>query len=95
MAVTVANIISGTLLHKGSVIATADGDTTATIPHGLPAIPDEVVIERLTGAAILSDWLITTVDATNVVLTKTTAAGSGAAPIQINVVSKVIHSIQR
>lgn len=93
MAVTVAVITQGTLFHKSSVIATADADVAAVIPHGLPGVPDEVIIERVDAAAILSDWILGVIDDTNVNLIATSAVSSGDAAIQINVIAKIAHSI--
>ncbi len=94
MAVTVNNVLAGTDTKIATVIATADADTTATIAHGLGAVPLEVYFTPLLQApAALSLWAVTTIDATNVVLTKATTAGSGNAGAQIRVVIKRPHSI--
>lgn len=96
MAVTVTTIFTGTDSIIRDIIATADADTTATIPHGLGAAPAEVyTTELLQAPAALSAWAVTTIDATNVVLTKGTGAGSGNAGAQVRVVIKRPHSIGR
>lgn len=80
-----------------NVIATADADTTATIPHTLGVIPDEVWCQWIDPAARISLWCetIASRDITNVVLTKATTAGSGAAPAQIRVIIRKPHSMVR
>jgi len=53
-----------------------------------------VVLEPLTAAGQLSQWVVTDVDATNVTLGKNPAAvGSGAAPAQLRVTLMRVHSI--
>ena len=71
------------------VTATANGDTTATIPHGMGGIPSAVILLPLTGTApgvfYTSAWVFASADATNVVLTKTNAAAGGDASPQVRV----------
>lgn len=97
MAVTITVVRQGTSAkdsHVADVIASADADTTATIPHGLGAAPEEVTITPLLQApAALSLWAATTIDATNVVLTKATTMGSGNAGNQVRVIIKRPHSL--
>lgn len=94
MAVTVTPVRASAVKHIADVIATADADTTATVPHGLPAAPQEVAITPLLQAeAALSAWAVTTINATNVVLTKSTAVGSGAAGAQVRVTASLPHSL--
>lgn len=89
-------ILAGVDKRIVDVEATADADTTATIPHGLGAAPLEAFVTELQQAqAALSAWAATTIDATNVVLTKSTAVGSGVAGAQIRVVINRPHSIGR
>ena len=95
MAVTNTVVLNGTDSHIVDVEATADADTTATIPHTLSAAPQEVYVTPLAAAAITSGWRVTTIDATNVVLTKGTGGGSGAAGVQVRCIIKLPHSIGR
>lgn len=96
MAVTVTPVLSGANTHVADVEATADADTTATIPHGLGAAPTVVVLTGLAQvAAALSLWSATTINATNVVLTKATTAGSGAAGNQVRMTASLPHSLFR
>lgn len=91
MAVTVNNNLAPAIEDavRAQVIATADADTTATIPHGMGVTPREVVLMPLLQApAAVSDWAVTTKDATNVVLTKGTGVGSGNAGAQIEAIIK-------
>lgn len=94
MAVTVTPVLAGIQLHISDVEATADADTTATVPHGLPSTPTVVLITPLQQAeAGLSLWAATTIDGTNVVATKSTAVGSGVAGAQLRVHAMVPHSL--
>lgn len=100
MAVTVTplaqptNTIPRATSYIADVKATADADTTATCPHGLGVVPQEVIITPLLQASAgLSLWAVTTIDATNVVLTKSTAVGSGNAANQVRVIAKKPHTL--
>lgn len=95
MAVNITTVFDGPDSHVVDVEATADADTTATIPHTLGVTPERFTITWRALAATLSLWRVTTVDATNVVLTKSTTAGSGAAGIQARCVILRPHSIGR
>lgn len=91
MAITIANILSATgTNYPGvnsficTVIASADGDTTATAPHGLLVTPllwgvTQVISQAL---AALSAWAIALPGATNLVGTKLASTGSGNAGVQ-------------
>lgn len=95
MAVTLTTVLAGTDKRIVDVEATADADTTATIPHSLAATPLEALITWLLAAAAISLWRATTIDGTNVVLTKAVTAGSGVAGNQARVVINRPHSIGR
>lgn len=80
---------------RWSVAASADGDTTATIPHGMGARVLELVSVQIlprTTHARLSDWICTGIDAVNITLAKTTAAGSGFVGGQIDVIVQCPHT---
>lgn len=91
MAVTITNVLSATGPNYGSqsfictVIASADGDVTATCPHGLLSTPLLYGFTPILSQALAasSGWAITTVNATNIVLTKLATTGSGNASPQI------------
>jgi len=96
MAVSNTTVLAGVTTNVTDVEATADGDTTATIPHGLGAAPLVVILTALQQvAAAVSEWAATTINATNVVLTKGTGAGSGAAGVQVRCTAMLPHSIIR
>lgn len=78
------------------ITAAADADTTDTIPHGLGVTPTEVTITPLIVKGITGQWLFTSADATNIVITKNNVgAGSGDANAQVRVIVRVPHSIIR
>ena len=83
----------GTFTKVWTAIATADADTTLTIPHGFSAAPVNVSFVPLLAAGVTSAWTLTTIDATNLVLTKGTGAGSGNAGAQIRVTAALPHSV--
>lgn len=96
MAVTVTVVRQGAAdrdSHVADVEATADADTTATIPHSLGATPENVIITGLADEAAISLWRATTINATNVVLTKSTTAGSGGAGDQVRCIIERPHTI--
>jgi hypothetical protein len=96
MAVTITVVRQGASTkdsHVADVAATADADTTATIPHGLGGTPEEVTITWLKAEAAVSLWRATTIDGTNVVLTKATTMGSGVAGNQARVIIKRPHTM--
>ena len=53
------------------------------------------MITPVLAAARISAWIATTVDATNVVLGKTTTAGSGNAAVQVRLIVARQHSMVR
>ena len=114
MAVTVtyehpvAGIVAPTAVEaKGivnaNVIATADGDTTATITHNFGLSADEiaagwpavVITPLLQAVAVVSAWAVTSVTTNTVVLTKGVGAGSGNVGAQLRVSVQRPHSIVR
>jgi hypothetical protein len=94
-AVTVTTVFDGADSFIADVEATADADTTATIPHTLGVAPAEVTLTPLAAAARLSLWIAGTIDANNVVCLKATTAGSGAAGNQLRAIIRRPHSIGR
>lgn len=84
MAVNITTPYNGVDLREFDVEATADGDTTASIFHGLSSVPS-IYITPLADAAALSLWRVTTITATQIVCTKSTTGGSGAAGVQLRV----------
>lgn len=100
MAVTISKVFQGTNVAINDVIATADGDTVATIPHGLGGAPVEVYLTPLLPQALaaLSAWSVQTPVATgitpvNLVVVKQATAGSGNAVPQLRTVCKSPNSL--
>lgn len=82
MAIVATQVTStvGNSSFKAWDLTALDADTTLAIPHGLGAAPVQFAItSRLAASATdgVNQWSITTIDATNINVTKTTAAGSG------------------
>lgn len=95
MAITVtpANP-QGINLKKWNLVATADADTASgNIAHGFGAIPFAVWFVPILAAGQLSNWAATTIDANNIVATKTTAVGSGNANPQATLYAALPHSL--
>ncbi len=78
------------------IVASADGDVTATIPHLMAAAPKEVTITPLLSQALtaLSAWAVTTINGTNVVLTKLASTGSGNASAQLRVIIGLPNTLE-
>lgn len=97
MAVTITTVLAGAYTYIGDVVASADADTTATIPHGLGVIPKVVTLTPTLsqGLTALSAWVapVASIDATNVVCTKLTSTGSGSATKQLRVMAQAPNSI--
>jgi hypothetical protein len=93
MAVTVTPAYAGTYTKSWNIIASADTDVAAVIPHGFGAIPKNVVLVPLLANAYVSTWTVGVVDATNINLVKANAVGSGNVAAQVQVVAQLPHSI--
>ncbi len=88
--------ITGNFSRTWDVTATADADTTITIPHGLQGVTDATAnlsLVPLTPVGVLSAWWRGSVDGTNLVLNKDLVVGSGAPTAQLRVHLWVNHSI--
>ncbi len=84
MAVTVTRVHARAGVQVWDITATADADTTATLNHAFGSVPQEVTITPVQQAAPeLAGWGATTIDAQNVVLTKSVLGSSGVAGVQI------------
>jgi len=70
MAVSTTTIRTDSIAFIFDVIASADTDTvTALTAHGLGVVPQQVSLTSLLQAsAALSEWAVTTLDATNISL---------------------------
>lgn len=94
MAVTVTPVLAGVTTHVSTIIATADADVAAVVPHGLGVAPSIVILTpRLTVVSALSAWATGVIDATNVNLVATAAVGSGDPGIQLAVTAMVPHTL--
>lgn len=89
---------------RANIIASADGDTVATVTHNmglsvaeLAAGQPEVYLTGTLSQALtaLSGWTVTTKTTNAITLTKLTSTGSGNASPQLDVVIKRPHSIQQ
>ncbi len=83
MATSFTTVFPGVNVREFDIIATADGDTTVVIPHGLQQTPFLSLTPLLQAPAGFSQWAATAIDDTDVTLTKSTAAGSGNAGAQV------------
>jgi len=99
MAVSVVVVQAGVTKHIADVIATADADVAATVPHGLGAVPADVQVApggqtaAAGAAAQLSLWAVTLIDAINVVLVATAGVGSGDAAAQVRITAALPHTL--
>jgi len=92
--VTAMTALSGEYTKVWDITASADGDTASPdILHTLGAIPASVTLTELTAAGQISEWFASTIDATKVIVTKGTGAGSGAATPQLRLIVSLPHSI--
>lgn len=89
-AVTVVAKLTTPRLKVADVIATADADVAAVVPHGLGVRPLEVTLTKILSQALAAEsaWTVGTVDETNVNLVKLATAGSGNAAAQIRVIAR-------
>ena len=95
MAITATAVSpQGTNTKAWNIVATADADTASgNIPHGFSAAPFLVWISPRLAAGNLSAWFVSTIDATNLVVTKGTAVGSGNAGVQAVLYAMPPHSL--
>lgn len=95
MSVTITNVIAGTNMFVADIVASADADTAATVPHGLgaaPALYGQTPTLSL-GLTALPAWTQQAPDATNLNLTKLASTGSGSATKQLRVWAMLPHSL--
>lgn len=88
--------------YKSWNITALDADTSLVLAHGFGAAPDlAIAVSKI--AAIVTDGInevtVTTVDATNITVTKTAAAGSGGGTpgttVAIKLYAMLPHSIMQ
>ena len=92
MAVNITTVHAGRNQHVVDIEATADGDLVAVITHLLGTTPLDITITGLNTDAQLSLWVATTINSSVVVVTKTTAVGSGGAGNQVRVIVRALLS---
>jgi len=95
MAITVTNIFQGTDSSINDVIASADADAAAVVPHGLGAAPAEISFRPLLLAYYTKQWATGVVDATNINCVMGVAVGGGNAAAQVRITARRPHTIGR
>lgn len=98
MAVTITTILAGVTMNIVDVIASADADVLATIPHGIATgTPLMVFATKILTNALAAEpgWSFAAPGATNTVGTKLATAGSGNAAAQQRVMTWLPHTICR
>jgi hypothetical protein len=95
MAITVTAVTpQGVTTKAWSIVATLDGDTASgNIPHGFGAAPFVVFVSPRLAAGVLAGWFVSTIDATNIVVTKGTTVGSGNAGVQAVLYALAPHTL--
>lgn len=84
MAVTVAaSVVAGIARSAWDVEATADADTTATVTHNFGTTLVFAWLVPLAVVYYTSQWIISSITANTVVLTKGIGGGSGAVGNQV------------
>lgn len=87
MAVSQNVVFSGSNELTVDVIATADADVAAAVPHNFGTSQIGVILVPLAAEFFLSTWFVASVTATTINLTKANAVGSGAAGAQVRVLA--------
>lgn len=87
MAVTVTQTVQTPQWAVWDIIAALDADTTATLNHSFSVVPFFVTLDALLTNFYVSQWIITSRSATQIVVTKGVGVGSGAAGAQLRVIA--------
>lgn len=91
MAITITHVLQGTDTYICTAAVSA-AELSVTIPHGLGFIPKEVEIAPAVAVVASSpSWAATTINATNVVITRDTTGASTADTVRVT--AKRPHSI--
>jgi len=95
MAVTVTTVFRNSFMLVADIIATADADAAAVVPHGLPNIPVVVQLTPMDTPAVnlAAQWTVGVVDITNVNLAKLVGAGSGSANVSARVTAMLAPTL--
>lgn len=92
MAVTITPVLAGKDAYIADIAVSAAELSSGNIAHGLGAVPKEVEITPLVAVVAASaGWAVTTIDATNIVLTRHTTGASTADTVRLT--AKRPHSI--
>lgn len=91
MALTITPVFAGTDFKTWTVQSDTDDVDTGTITHGFGAAPADVSLVPLLASAYAAEW-IATVNASNIVLAKTSAAATLTVG-SVKVVARRPHSI--
>jgi hypothetical protein len=75
--------VSTSDIQQFTITATLDADTTVTCTHSMGVKPVVIITPLVQTTAALSLWAATTINNTQVVLTKATTMGSGGANPQV------------
>jgi hypothetical protein len=95
MALGVTPVFQGQNLYIADCVFANDADTTGNVPHGLGLVPLHVVITPTNMIAATVPMAATTIDATNVALTKVGVGAGSAAASPVRVMISRPHSIIR
>ncbi len=85
MAVTITPTPGGRRVAKFTVEFSVDADTTATIAHGMDGVPDSVGILFRDVECHIGQVHVSSITATQVVVTKTAAVGSGGTTVDVSI----------
>lgn len=93
MAITLTPVHTGTNEYTVDVASDGTDLSSGNIVHGLTGVPESVELTLLTAdVASIPSWAATTIDGTNVIVTRDT---TGAAASTVRVTIKTPHSIGR
>lgn len=92
MAVTITTVLAGKDTFIADVAVTNSETSSGNIAHGLGLVPKEVVVTpKVAVVAASAQWAATTIDGTNIVLTRDATGASVADTVRV--MAKTPHSI--
>lgn len=95
MAITITAVLAGANIYIADVESDNNADvSTGNMAHGLGAIPLEAELAPLHVNFYASQWRVTTLDITNIVVTKTAPAGGVAANQMRVIVRRPFRMVQ-
>lgn len=83
MAITATLQPSQDRAKRWTVTFALDADTVILIPHGFNGPPDNAYLVPLNVQAYIGQIVRTSIDATNITITKNAAVGSGGASVEL------------